>query len=92
METEAGGPAGEVVGDHVEGEPGGVGAEPAGREVVEPNPVFEVADGVLDHGVAAVIRLEFNGVALAVRDEGVVGPFGEQAKVGCGGSGGRGAR
>ena len=51
-------PAGEVVGDDVEGEPGGVGAETTRRKVVESDAVFQVADGVFDLGVAAMVGLE----------------------------------
>ena len=60
-QADAADPAGEVVGDDVEDEPGGVGAEPARRQVVEPDTVFEVADGVFDDGVAAVVGFELEG-------------------------------
>jgi hypothetical protein len=40
--------------------------------VVEPQPVLEVPDGVLDLGVAAVVGLEDERLALAVGDERVV--------------------
>src|SRR5437016_7037134 len=66
-------PAGQVVGDYVEQEPGGVGAELAARQVVEADPVLEVADGVLDLGVAAVVGLQRKRVTVLVGDEGVVG-------------------
>jgi hypothetical protein len=56
--AEAGGKGGHVVGDHVQAQPGGVGGEPSGWEVVEPDAVFEVSDGVLDHRVAAVVGLQ----------------------------------
>ena len=58
-ETDAGDPARQVVGDDVEAEPRGVGAEPARREMVQPDAVLEVADRVLDLGVAAVVGFEF---------------------------------
>ena len=50
-----------VVGDHVEAEPAALAPErPEGR-VVEPDAVFELADGELDHGVAAVVGFEIDG-------------------------------
>ena len=47
-----------VVGDHLDGQPGGVGGKTARWQVVEPHAVLQVADGVLDLGVAAVVGLE----------------------------------
>jgi hypothetical protein len=49
-----------------------VGAELAAGHVVEHQPVLEVADHVLDHGVLAVVGLQRQHVALAVGDEGEV--------------------
>jgi len=40
--------------------------------VVERQPVLEVADHVLDHGVLAMVGFQLEGVALAVGDERVV--------------------
>ena len=40
--------------------------------MVEAHPVLEVADRVLDLGVAAVVGLEREGLAVAVGDEGVL--------------------
>jgi len=51
---------------------GAVGREPARRQVVEGHPVLEVADRVLDLGVAAMIGLEHEGLTIAVGDEGVI--------------------
>ena len=73
VEPETAGPAGQVVGDHVEAKPGGVRSEPPGGEVVETDTVFEVADGVFDDGVAAVIGVKPGGLSGPVRDERVVG-------------------
>ena len=83
-EPDACGPPGHVVGDHVQREPCGVGAETARREVVEPDPVLEVADRVLDLGVAAVVGFELDGPALPVGDDrrGSV-PVGEQRELGA---------
>src|ERR1700682_2820234 len=69
-EPEARAEPGEVVGDHVEGEPGGVRAEAARGEVVETDAVFEVADDVFDLGVSAVVGFERERVAQAIGDEG----------------------
>jgi hypothetical protein len=51
-------PAAEVVGDDVAGQPGGVGGELARGQVVEAETVLEVADDVLDLGVAPVVGLQ----------------------------------
>src|ERR1035437_127407 len=71
-QTEAADPAGEVVGEHVEREPDGVGGELARRQMVETNAVLEVADGVLDLGVTAVVGFHLEHRARSVGDEGVV--------------------
>ena len=52
-------PAGQVVGHHLGGQPGGVGGEAARGEMIQPYAVLEVSDGVLDLGVAAMISLQF---------------------------------
>ena len=46
--------------------------------MVEPDAVLEVADGVLDLGVATMVGLEFQGVAVPVGDECVIAVGGEQ--------------
>ena len=71
-ESDPGGPAGEVVGDHLYGEPGGVGSELARRQVIESQPVLQVPDRVLDLGMATMVGLKLQGLAVAVGDEGVV--------------------
>ena len=60
------------------GHPGGVGGEVARGEVIEPDFVLEVADGVLDLGVAAMVGLEVQGMAVPVRDAGVIAVVGKQ--------------
>ena len=47
-------PAGQVVGDHLDGQPGAVGGEAARGKMVEPDAVLEVPDGILDLGVAVI--------------------------------------
>jgi hypothetical protein len=80
--TVAGGPAGEVVGEHGAGEPGGVGEEPTGWAVFESGTVFEVTDRQLDAGVVAVELVDGGGAELDVGDEGVVSPVGPQPLLG----------
>ena len=46
--------------------------------MVETDAVLEVADGILDLGVATMVGLEFQGVAVPVGDEGVIAVGGEQ--------------
>ena len=83
-ETDARRPAGQVVGNHLDGQPGGVGGEAARGEMVETHAVLQVPDGVLDLGVAAVVGLQIQGVAVAVGDEGVIAVAGEQRQLGAG--------
>ena len=45
------------------------GGEAVPRGDGEPHAVLQVADGVLDIGVAAVVGLQFQGVAVTVGDE-----------------------
>ena len=54
-QTDARRPASQVVGEHLDGQPGGVGGEAARGEMVQPHAVLEVANGVLDLGVAAMV-------------------------------------
>ena len=49
-------PTGQVMRHHLYRQPSAVGGEAAGRHVVQPDAVLEVAYGVLDLGVAAVDR------------------------------------
>ncbi len=69
LEADAAGPAREVVGQRLQREPGRVRAEATGGQVREADAVLEVADGVLDLGVTAVIALKGERVALAIGDE-----------------------
>ena len=58
-QADAGRPAGQVVRHHLYRQPGGVGGEAARGEMVEPDAVLEVSDGILDLGVAAMVSLQF---------------------------------
>ena len=73
-----------VVGHDLYGQPGGVGGEAPRGEMIEPHAVLQVADGILDLGVAAMVGLEIQGVALTVGDEGVVAVVGKQRQLGPG--------
>ena len=52
--------------------------------MVEPHTVLEVADGVLDLGVAAVVGLQFEGLPLPVGDEAVIAVVGEGGQLRAG--------
>ena len=65
-------PAGEVMRHHLDRQPGAVGGETPRRHVVQPDAVLEVAYGVVDLGVAAMIGLQFQGLPIAVGDEAVI--------------------
>ena len=52
--------------------------------MVEAHAVLQVADGVLDLGVAAMVGLQFQGVALPVGDEGVIAVVRKQRQLGTG--------
>ena len=84
--ADASGPAGQVVCQHLDGQPGGVGWETSRWQVVEAHAVLEIADGILDLGVARTpssdwVGLQVQGVALAVGDEGVMAVGGEQGQL-----------
>ena len=64
-------PAGQMR-HHLDRQPGAVGGEAPRRHVVQPDAVLEVAYGVLDLGVAAMIGLQFQRLPIAVGDEGVI--------------------
>ena len=66
------------------GPPGAVGGEAPRRHVVQPDAVLEVAYGVLDLGVAAMIGLQFQRLPIAVGDEGVIAVSGEEGELGTG--------
>ena len=66
------GPAGQVMGQHLDGQPCAVGGEAARGEMVEADAVLEVSDGILDLGVAAMVGLQFQGFPVPVGDEAVI--------------------
>ena len=77
-QSDASGPAGQVVGHDLDGQPSGVGGKASRGEMVETHAVLQVPDGVLDLGVAAMVGLQFQGVSLPVGDKGVIAVVGEQ--------------
>ena len=76
--AEDGGPADQVVGEHGALQPGRVGVEVAGGDMVESGAFFEVADGELDDGVVTVEPVDVDGVTVEIGEEGVVPPVGPQ--------------
>ena len=64
VQTDAPSPAGQIVGDDLHRQIGTVGGDAARGQVVELHAVLQVADGVLDLGVAAMVGLESQGVAV----------------------------
>ena len=83
-QTEARRPAGQVVGHHLDGQLGSVGGEAPRGEMVEPDAVLEVSDGVLDLGVAAMVGLQCQGVPVPVGDAAVIAVAGEEGQLGTG--------
>ena len=81
-QTDAHGPAGQVMGHHLYRQPGTVGGEAPRGEMVESDAVLEVSYGVLDFGMAAVVGLQFQGIAVAVGDEAVIAVAGEEGQLG----------
>ena len=77
-------PAGQVMRHHLARQPGALGGEAPRRHVVQPDAVLEVAYGVLDLGVAAMIGLQFQRLPIAVGDEGVIAVSGEEGELGTG--------
>ena len=77
-------PACQVVGHHLDGQPSAVGGEASRGEMVEPHAVLQVADGILDLGVAAMVGLEIQGLARSIGDEGVIAVAGKQRQLGAG--------
>ena len=61
-----------------------IGGEAARGEMVQPHAVLEVADGVLDLGVAPMVGLQFQGFPVPVGDEGVIAAGGEEGQLGTG--------
>ena len=92
VQTDARCPAGEVMGHHpvsstgqaLHRQPGGVGGETARREMVQPDTVLEVSDGILDLGVAAMVGLQFQGFPVPVGDEAVIAVVDEEGQLGAG--------
>ena len=90
-QTDARRPACEVVSHHpvsstgqaLYGQPGGVGGKASRGQVVEPLAVLEIADDVLDLGVAAMVSLQVQGVTLTIGDEGVMAVIGKQGELGA---------
>ncbi len=74
--------ASEVMRHHLDGQPSGVGWEAARGEMVQPHAVLEVANGILDLGVAAMVGLQIQGVARSISDEGVIAVVGKQRQFG----------
>ena len=58
-QTDAHGPACQVVGDHLHRQPGSVGGEAARGEMMQCHAVLEVSDGILGLGMAAMVGLQF---------------------------------
>ena len=83
-QTDSRRPAGHVVGHHLYRQPGGIGGEAAGRHVVQPDAVLEVAYGILDLGVAAMVSLEFEHLPVPVGDEAMIAVGGEEGQLGTG--------
>ena len=77
-------PAGQVVGHRLDGQPGAVGGEAARGEMVQPDAVLEVAYGILDLGVAAMVSLQFEQLPVPVGDEAMIAVFGEEGQLGTG--------
>ena len=77
-------PAGQVVRHHLYRQPGGVGGEAARGEMVQPDAVLQVSDGILDLGVAAVVGFQLQGFPLPVGDEAMIAVGGEEGQLGTG--------
>ena len=77
-------PARQVMSNGLDRQPSAVGGETARREMVETDAVFEVANGIPGLGVAPMVRLEFQGVAIPVGDESVIAVGGQQGQLRAG--------
>ena len=75
---------GQVVRHHLDGQPGGVGGEAAGRHLVYSNAVLEVAYRIRDLGVAAMVGLQFEHLPGPVGHEAVTAVSGEEGQLGTG--------
>ena len=78
------GPAGQVTRHYLGGQPGGVGGEAPRGEMVQTDAVLEVSYRVLDLGVAAMVSLQFQDVAVPVGAEAVIAVGGEEGQLGAG--------
>ena len=52
--------------------------------MVQPDAVLEVAYGILDLGVAAMVSLQFEQLPVPVGDEAMIAVFGEEGQLGTG--------
>ena len=52
--------------------------------MIESDAVLEVANGILDLGVAAMIGLQFQGLSVPASDEAVIAVSGEEGQLGTG--------
>ena len=52
--------------------------------MVRPDAVLQVADGILDLGVAAMISLQLEGIPVPAGDEAVIAVSGEEGELGTG--------
>ena len=73
-----------VVRHHLHRQPGAVGGEAPRGEMVQSHAVLEVPDGVLDLGVAAMVGLQVQRVAVPVGDEAVIAVGGKEGQLGTG--------
>ena len=64
-QTDARCPTGQVVRQHLGGQPGGVGGEAPRRKMIQPHAVLQVSNGVLDLGMAAMVGLRLQRVSLS---------------------------
>ena len=83
-QTDARRPPGQVVGHHLYRQPSAVGGEAPRGEMVQADAILEVADGILDLGVAAMISLQLQGLPVPVGDEAVIAVAGEERQLGTG--------
>ena len=83
-QTDARRPAGQVVRQHLHGQPGAVGGEAARGEMIQPHAILEVSDGVLDLGVAAMVGFQFQGLPVPVGDAAVIAVGGKEGQLGTG--------
>ena len=68
----------------LDGQPCAVGGEAARGEMVQPDAVLEVSDGILYLGVAAMVGLQFEHLPVPVGDEAVIAVAGEEGQLGTG--------